>query len=305
MSKVRYVEIDLSEIQMSEYYSDSQGEIVKTSGDRNSLSKTLIMLQDELLLTTNRFWKSFFKLSSFDEKIYNVFTPNEVLKKLYYLFPNITYRLCIQDDKVVSIVESDKSYLDHSRVIETLSSLRPADLEWGEGFIRAYFWGPNQEQINEDLLTEGMCLTIPFDGISVPFIHESLKWNKENIKLNYENTEFSTSINIQTHNPYESLRLKVDSLENVHGTGLLSALVKELAKKSGSKKEASSLRSKMSELNLIEEASIIKDFHSPYQLLKFCCEIRAKKESHSEKIQKYIDKSISKVRSQIAFDLYQ
>jgi len=197
----------------------------KNTDLRKSVS---IQIDGEEYSTTNRFWKSFSSSLGVVDGVFNLFTPEEVMKRVAEREKDNVFRFTTQGDNLVGMGGQGKKYIKYDDIAEWLIANKMEDIQFSHGCVQGYITDEKLMKINGEDFHTRTGFRVPFDGISSASQFASL------LRLVCLNgmVGFSRSLsvphNVSHDNPFLTLNRAISNIQFGEGHELLINKMKEM-----------------------------------------------------------------------------
>jgi hypothetical protein len=146
---------------------------------RNRVSE--VLLDDEPLFATSRFWNSLHLRFGFTSNIFRYFSHEEVFNRISEVAPNDKVRLCIErDDKgngqLLAVSSPQAALMRHDDLVELLGRYGAQDIKYAKGVVSSCH-APRLSstfQVAGDGFQNKFIIDTPIDGYGRPSLYLSL-----------------------------------------------------------------------------------------------------------------------------------
>lgn len=143
---------------------------------------TKVLVQDEELNPTERFWTSLFARYGFNKAFFNYFDHAEVFQRISQVEKNDRMRLCIERDAdgagtLMAVSNPEKPIVVYDELMELLTKYRGEDVTYFNGIVESTHTprtGGNKFEVAGDDFVNRFLMATPIDGYGAPNIYLSL-----------------------------------------------------------------------------------------------------------------------------------
>lgn len=139
-----------------------------------------ILVQDEPLQPTNRFWTSLFARYGFNKAFFKYFDYKEVFDRISTRESNDRMRLCVErgaNNRLLAVSNPTKPLVVHDELQNLLSRNNTESVTYHDGVVESLHTpriGGNQFEIGGDKFANRFVMSTPIDGYGQPNIYLSL-----------------------------------------------------------------------------------------------------------------------------------
>jgi hypothetical protein len=153
------------------------------SGRSRQAVVTDVLIDDEPLTPTERFWNSLYIRYGFSKSIFSYFTHEEVFARIAEVSPQERIRYCIERDeetgagRLLGVSNPKRAVVGHDDLMELLEQYRAEGLTYHNGVVESRHTpriGGNLFSISGDQFAHRFVLRTPVDGFGQPNIYLSL-----------------------------------------------------------------------------------------------------------------------------------
>lgn len=143
---------------------------------------TKVLVNDEELNPTERFWTSLFARYGFNKAFFNYFEHAEVFQRISQVEKNDRMRLCIERDAsgagtLMAVSNPEKPIVVYDELMELLTKYHGEDVQYFNGIVESTHTprsGGNRFQVAGDEFVNRFLMATPIDGYGAPNIYLSL-----------------------------------------------------------------------------------------------------------------------------------
>ncbi len=157
----------------------------KTAEDKRLRRRfvTEVLIDDEPLKPTGRFWMSLYMRYGFSKSFFNYFTHEEVFSRISEVSPNDRMRYCIERDEktgrgeLLAVSNPAKPVVRHDDLMELLDLYQGGRVAYHDGVVESHHiprMGSHRFQIAGEEFANRFVLQTPIDGFGLPNIYLSL-----------------------------------------------------------------------------------------------------------------------------------
>jgi len=142
-----------------------------------------MLVHDEPVKPTNRWWQSLYSRFGFNQAIFKFFPHEEVFQRISTVEPRDRLRLCIERDtesgesRLLACSNPAKPVVRHDALVEMLSRYEGQKIRYCDGVVQSTHIpraGANSFQIGGDEFANRFVISSPIDGYGQPSIFLSL-----------------------------------------------------------------------------------------------------------------------------------
>lgn len=136
-----------------------------------------ILVNDEPIQPTERFWNSFFARWGFGRSVFKYFDFQEVFRRIAQNEKQDRMRLCIERDaesgesKLLAVSSPSKPVVQYDELMDTLTRYEGQHIQYADGIVESIHVpraGANSFQISGDEFENRFLLQTPIDGYGLP-----------------------------------------------------------------------------------------------------------------------------------------
>jgi hypothetical protein len=152
--------------------------------DRNIAGRnrhTEVLLNDEPVLATNRFWNSLHLRFGFTSNIFRYFTHREVFQRISDTCPNDLIRWCVERDnsgqgQLLAVTSPGSALITHDDLMDLLGRYGAREVQYSKGVLSSRHEprGGGVFQLAGDGFENRFLLDTPIDGFGRPQVYLSL-----------------------------------------------------------------------------------------------------------------------------------
>lgn len=154
-------------------------------GERNDRTGRLdierLVVNDESLVPTQRFWKSFALRYGINSRLFRYFEPEEVFKRIASRSRSDDIQICIEraedNSSLLAISPPGRECVRESRIRELVQQYGAEGIDYANGVVTSRHRPPSSDrsfQIGGDEFENRFVLETPVDGFGQPRLHLSL-----------------------------------------------------------------------------------------------------------------------------------
>ena len=176
-----------------------------------AIKSAVVNIDDQEYKTSRRFWKTFNTQFKVSEKVYNLFTPEEVIQRISRNVGPEDFRFTIQGDTLMGMGHVDKNYLRFDQTLEFLYENGFDGVHLGQGFLEGSTTDEKTFQIGPDEFKMRDVLRLPIDGLSSATKYASLLRLICLNGLTGISQAFAQPINVAHDSAFKSLKKAMDN----------------------------------------------------------------------------------------------
>lgn len=155
---------------------------VQTEETRSDKSRVkAVVVNDEPLKPTPRFWKSFFMRFGISENVFRYFSHEEVLDRISQRTRKDQVRYCVERDgqgngKLLAVSNPDRPVITHDQISSLIHRYEGSDVSYASGIVTSTHVprsGHGAVKVGADDFKHRYVLDAPIDGFGQPKIHLS------------------------------------------------------------------------------------------------------------------------------------
>lgn len=144
---------------------------------------TEVLIDEEPLKPSERFWTSLYIRYGFSKSFFNYFTHEEVFARIAEVSPNDRMRYCIERDeksgrgRLLAVSNPKRPAVRHEDLMELLELYQGSGVSYHNGIVESHHvprMGSNRFEIAGDEFANRFVLQTPIDGFGLPNIYLSL-----------------------------------------------------------------------------------------------------------------------------------
>lgn len=150
-----------------------------TKKNKNVVSQVLI--NDEPLIPTKRFWKSLNMRFKINDTVFKYFTHEEVFNRIADVSAHSVLRYCLErvdgsPVKLLAVTSPSSPYIECDDLMEIISQYNSENMQYSGGLVRSTHVPkiPWHTQIGGDAFVNRFIADIPIDGFGKPAMYVSL-----------------------------------------------------------------------------------------------------------------------------------
>lgn len=169
-----------------EYAYSSVGDLVVQTETESKSGKRVasdILVRDEPLKPTERFWTSLYARYGFNKSFFRYFDHGEVFQRISDVESQDRIRLCIERDadggknRLLAVSNPTKPIVRYDELSETLTQYKSENVRYCDGVVESFHTprtGSNSFEISGDAFSNRFVMSTPIDGYGLPNIYLSL-----------------------------------------------------------------------------------------------------------------------------------
>lgn len=197
------------------------------ASEKNGLMR--VSVEDKNFHPTKRFWRSMALKYRFNDKFFNLFSPEEVFQKIKESNDeNAPIRIAFEENanskRILGISNPLDRIFEYNELVNFLKEQGALDIKYNDGIVSAMFTpqgGDQDFQIGLDKFQQRFELRTAVDGIGQSKINLSLLRLVCLNGMTALSPVFSSPLNIGKEDPYHSLNRALENYSNDDGFGLL------------------------------------------------------------------------------------
>lgn len=155
--------------------------ITETSKLNGKKKVTKVIVKDEELVPTDRFWTSLYARYGFNSAFFKYFDHDEVFNRIADREKNDNMRLCIErgsnSNKLLAVSNPNKPLVDYGAIYELINRYGGENVTYHNGIVESVHTprtGANALTIGADDFKQRFVLSTPIDGYGDPNVYLSL-----------------------------------------------------------------------------------------------------------------------------------
>ena len=196
--------------------------------------RPLIVINNETMQTTDRFWNSLYSRYNISDSFFKYFSHEEVFTRIINSNANTNLKLTVESSKdqparALALAGANREVVPQKQIVNLFNEHKGRDIKYKDGVITAVFTPPSGVQdinIGNDKYRNNYVMTVPLDGYGMPKIHLSL------LRLLCTNGIFGYGKAFESgitavHDPMAVLGRVLDAYDNDQGFDALASRIEK------------------------------------------------------------------------------
>jgi hypothetical protein len=145
-----------------------------------------LQINDQPVLATKRFWRSFFTRFGIGENTFRYFSPQEVFDRIRTMRPDDSFRYCIaksaieekqRGDQLLAVTNPTRPIIPHDEIVGLVKQHGGEEITYHNGLVKSLHaprGGSRRFQIGGDQFQDRFCMEVPVDGYGHPRLFLSM-----------------------------------------------------------------------------------------------------------------------------------